>query len=332
MSAELYQPESTPDAAALMIAVEALQAAFPQRIRRDVPLAPFTATRICGPCDVFLEVGDQQELAFAAELLWETGAPFKVLGGGSNVLVSDRGYRGVILLNRARAVRFDEASAPPYVWAESGANLGRIARQAAARGLSGLEWAAGIPGTIGGAVVGNAGAHGDDTAACLILAEILHPGNRRQEYTPEQLEFAYRRSALKAEQMGQPDGQIPSPGAIVLTASLRLEPSTSEQVQARIDEFVEYRRRTQPPGASMGSMFKNPPGDYAGRLIEAAGLKGARQGSAQISPLHANFFINLGGAGADDVYRLIRMARSAVLEHSGVELELEIELIGDWND
>jgi UDP-N-acetylmuramate dehydrogenase len=247
------------------------------------------------------------------------------------VLVSDAGYRGVVLLNRTRALRFDEHAAPPFVWAESGANLGRLARQAAARGLAGLEWAAGIPGTVGGAVFGNAGAHGDDTASCLLLAEILHPGNRRLEYTPEQLEFAYRSSLLKAGRPGKPAGQSEAPSAIILAASLRLELSTSERVRTKINEFVEHRRRTQPPGASMGSMFKNPPGDYAGRLIEAAGLKGIRQGSAQISPLHANFFINLGGAGAGDVYRLIRMARAAVQEHSGVELELEIELIGDWN-
>jgi UDP-N-acetylmuramate dehydrogenase len=310
-----------------------LRTNFGSRLQEQAPLARLTAARLGGPADALLEVENSQELMDAVLLAWEQDWPFIVLGGGSNVLISDAGVRGLVILNRARQVRFDEQAEPPTVWAESGVNFGLLARQAAQRGLAGLEWAAGIPGTLGGAVVGNAGAHGGDMAGNLILAEILHlPDDRRQDkpelqvWPVEKLEYAYRSSVLKRQ--GRTGRSRPS--AVVLAAQLRLERSAPEQVQARIDEFVAYRKRTQPPGASMGSMFKNPPGDYAGRLIEAAGLKGARVGDAQISPVHANFFINLGNASARDIRALIELAQETVLRKFGVALELEIELIGEW--
>jgi UDP-N-acetylmuramate dehydrogenase len=288
--------------------------------QRDVPLARYTAARIGGKADWLIEVSSVDELASSASRLWELGAPFIVLGGGSNVLVSDAGVREVVLINRARRVRFEEQAGSPVVWAESGANLGLVARQAAQRGLSGLEWAAGIPGTVGGAVYGNAGAHGGDVAGSLVLAEILHHAGR-ESWPVERLAYGYRSSLLKREQ-----GK-----SIVLSALLHLERSTPEAVQVRLDEYVSARRRTQPPGASMGSMFKNPTGDFAGRLIEAAGLKGAHVGEAEISKLHANFFVNHGQAKAGEVYELIRQAREAVVEKFGVQLELEVELIGEWH-
>jgi UDP-N-acetylmuramate dehydrogenase len=280
-----------------------------------------------GPAETFLELRSAGELALAISLLWESEVPFHVLGGGSNVLVSDRGVRGVVLLNRARKVRFAEKSQPPTVWAESGAGFGLVARQAAGRGLTGLEWAAGIPGSVGGAVFGNAGAHGADMAGQLVVADILQRVKSGQEVMPnreiwpmERLEYSYRSSILKR-----------NPGqAYVLAAQMRLMPSTVAQVQARMDEMTSYRRRTQPPGASMGSMFKNPSGDYAGRLIEAAGLKGVRIGDAEISSLHANFFVNHGGASAADINRLIELARGTVADLYGINLELEIELVGEW--
>lgn len=297
--------------------------AFAERIRTTEPLARYTSARLGGPADAFLEVETADELAQAVSLAWETEIPFIILGGGSNVLVSDRGVRALVILNRARVIRFDEQNEPPQVWAESGTNFGVLARQAAQRGLAGLEWAAGIPGTVGGAVVGNAGAHGGDMAGNLVVAQILHQtasGPQSESWPVEKLEYAYRTSALKQA----PEKQV------VLAAQLKLERSPVEAVQAKLDEYVAYRKRTQPPGASLGSMFKNPPGDYAGRLIEAAGLKGARRGDVQISPLHANFFINLGNASARDLYELIRLAQATVAEKQGVALELEIELLGEW--
>ncbi len=294
----------------------ALEKAFGRRVQRQASLARFTAARLGGPAEALLPVHSADELAQAVRILWEQDLPFHILGGGSNVLVSDAGVRAVVLLNRARAARFS----PQGLWAESGANLGSLARQAARKGLGGLEWAAGIPGTLGGAVFGNAGAHGGDIAGCLLLAEILHPARGRLTLEAADLRYGYRTSALKR-------GELPG---IVLNAGLRLRPAPPEDIRARMEAGLEHRRRTQPPGASLGSIFKNPPGDHAGRLIEAAGLKGTRIGGAEISPVHANFFINRGGATAGDLYQLIQLARESVQRKFGITLELEIELLGEW--
>jgi UDP-N-acetylmuramate dehydrogenase len=307
--------------------LDPLRELFGERLTFNTPLARYTAARVGGPADAFLAIRSADELAQAVDLLWEHHLPYLILGGGSNVLVSDAGVGGVVLLNRARRLRFSRKTEPPCVWVESGASLGLVARQAASRGFSGLEWAAGIPGTVGGAVYGNAGAHGADMAGNLIVAEILHQEmtaqtgiSRREELHAEQMGFAYRTSSLKRQA-----GKV-----VVLAALLKLGISTPEAVKARLEEFTVYRRRTQPPGASMGSMFKNPPGDYAGRLIEAAGLKGRRIGNAQISTLHGNFFLNIGRASASDILALIELARQTVAEKFGLILELEIELVGNW--
>ncbi|MEN8173912.1 MAG: UDP-N-acetylmuramate dehydrogenase, partial [Chloroflexota bacterium] len=208
----------------------------------------------------------------------------------------------------------------PTIWAESGANFGKVARQAASRGLAGLAWACGIPGTVGGAVFGNAGAHGEDVAGHLVMAEILHQSGQRTLWSADDLRYKYRSSRLKQD-------LIP---AIILAARFRLEPDTVEHIQQKMEQYTEFRHRTQPPGASMGSMFKNPPEDYAGRLIEAAGLKGTRIGDAEISPLHANFFINHGEATAKDIYTLLKLTQETVAEKFDLNLEPEIELLGDW--
>jgi UDP-N-acetylmuramate dehydrogenase len=253
--------------------------------------------------------------------VWRLGLPFIVMGGGSNMLVSDNGVREVVILNQSEKIVFHEVGNDPSVWAESGAGLGAIARQAAQKGLSGLEWAAGIPGTLGGAVSGNAGAHGGDVSTSLDLATILHREEGRQDWGGAELAFAYRESWLKR-----------NPGhAVVLSAQLALSRRPEIEIRAQMDTFLAYRRLTQPPGASMGSMFKNPAGGSAGRLIEAAGLKGKRIGNAQISPLHANFFLNLGEARSADVYALIEEARQAVQQQAGIELELEVQLVGEWS-
>ena len=311
---------------------------FGERVEFNAPLARLTSARLGGPADALVSVNSSVELAEAAAWRWSHHLPWIILGGGSNLLVSDAGVRGVVVLNRARQVEFDRASVEPSAWAESGANFGLLARQAAAYGLAGLEWAVGIPGTVGGAVVGNAGAHGADMASNLMVAEILqHEGCEQlimggQEYGEQwpvgRLEYGYRSSILKR-------ASVHGRGAsaceyVVLRAQLRLAHSSQQVVQEQMDGFSEHRRRTQPPGATMGSMFKNPPGDYAGRLIDTAGLKGSVSGDAQISPVHANFFINRGQATATDFYRLIKLAQQAVLEQTGIRLELEIELVGEW--
>lgn len=331
-----------------------LKERFGEQFSTNVSLARFTSARIGGPADGFLTAESVEDLVDMLNYLWVQDIPFLVLGGGSNVLVSDAGLRGVVLLNKARQVEFDDNDDPPTVWAASGTNLGVVSRQAAAHGMTGLEWAAGIPGSIGGAVVGNAGAHDGDIAGNLILAEILHreiedkkPNNgnspqmviHREEWSVERFEFSYRSSVIKQGGTGRrhPNGPdftgrsvIYQPEIIVLAVLLRLARSTEEAVEARIEKLTANRRRTQPPGASMGSMFKNPSGDHAGRLIEAAGLKGTRVGDAAISSLHANFFINYGNASAADVWDLISLARSVVANKFGTNLELEIEMIGSW--
>jgi UDP-N-acetylmuramate dehydrogenase len=304
------------------IPIQDLRLAFGHRLQENVTLAHYTTARVGGPCDALLPVNSAGELADAAVRLWDLEVPFFILGGGSNILVSDRGYRGVVVLNRARNVRIDARGEPPAVWAESGANLGAIGRQAAVRGLSGLEWAAAIPGTVGGAVYGNAGAHGGDVASSLIVAEILHRISGKEAWTCKRMAYQYRSSILKRE----------AAQAVILSATLQLSRSTPEAVKARLEEISSHRRSTQPPGASMGSMFKNPAGDFAGRLIDQAGLKGTRIGGAEISTLHGNFFVNRGGASAADVLALIRLAQRTVADKFGISLELEIELVGDWEE
>lgn len=303
------------------IPMNRLREVFGPALQENVVLANFTTAHVGGRALALLPVHTSGELEKAVRALWEMGLPFQVLGMGSNVLVSEAGYPGVIVINRARNVKVDVHHEPFSVWAEAGANLGTVARQVALRGLSGLEWAATIPGTVGGAVYGNAGAHGGDMRGNLLVAEILHPTMGRQDWTVDQMAYEYRSSALKRE-LG--------PKAVILAARMKLEQSTPEAVQAKMDEFAARRRQTQPPGASLGSMFKNPPGDYAGRLIEAAGLKGARVGDAEISGQHANFFINHGHATAKDLAALIGKAQKAVYEQFGVKLELEVELLGEW--
>ena len=296
----------------------ALRTAFGERLQENVMLAPYTSARIGGPADALITVRSVDELADSVSQLWKMGAPTILLGGGSNVLVSDRGVRGVVVLNKAKEVRF-EADPQPRVWAESGAGFSSLANRAAQHGFTGLEWAAAVPGTVGGAVYGNAGAFGGDMDSNLIFAELL-TRNGCERWPVEKMEYGYRTSVLK---------QSPSK-FVILAAEMRLSQSTKEVVRSKISEFVSRRKSTQPPGASMGSMFKNPPGDYAGRLIEVAGLKGTHIGNAEISTVHGNFFINHGNTNASDIRALIELAQKTVAEKFGVSLELEIELIGEW--
>jgi UDP-N-acetylmuramate dehydrogenase len=298
--------------------LDVLRAKFGDKVRENVPLAPFTSARIGGPADILLTADTSTELARMVKLLWKHELPFIILGGGSNVLVSDRGVRGVVILNRAKGVKFHLGD-QPSVTAESGVVFSNLANRCASKGLAGLEWAATVPGTVGGAVYGNAGAFGGDMAGNLIRAELLTE-NGKETFTVEQMGYGYRTSVLKR-------GEVK---AVVLSAELALKNSTKEEVTVKIQQFSAHRKATQPPGASMGSMFKNPPGDYAGRLIEAAGLKGVRIGNAEISPLHGNFFINHANTKAEDIRALIELAQKKVKETQGVELELEIEIIGDW--
>jgi UDP-N-acetylmuramate dehydrogenase len=309
--------------------LDTLRQYFGERLQTGVPLKRYTAARLGGSADVLVTVTSSSELAETVERLWALDISFIVLGSGSNVLVSDAGIRQVVVLNRAKKVQFDSQAQPPMVWVESGANLGALARRAAALGLSGLEWASDIPGTVGGAVYGNAGAHGADISGNLAMAEILHLNHTRgaekhdilrEKWTVDRFEYAYRSSLIKRQ-----------PGRfVILAAQLKLGASIPESVNTKMDEYKSLRQNSQPSGASLGSIFKNPPGDYAGRLIEAAGLKGVRIGKVEVSRKHANFFINQDSATASDYAALIKLAQQKVQEKFGVSLELEIEMLGDW--
>jgi UDP-N-acetylmuramate dehydrogenase len=299
-------------------AVDALRQKFGDAVQENIPLAPYTSARIGGPADVLLTVKSADEFAAVMQFIWEHELPHYVLGGGSNVLVSDKGVRGIVVLNKAKEVLFETGDSPT-VWCEAGVIFSNLANRCASKGLAGMEWAATVPGTVGGAVYGNAGAFGGDVSGNLIHAELLTV-NGREKYSVEQMGYSYRTSVMKR-------GEIK---AIVLSALLRLKNSTKEEVSVKIEQFSERRKATQPPGASMGSMFKNPAGDHAGRLIEAAGLKGTRIGTAEISTLHGNFFVNHGETRASDVRELIDLTRTTVKQKFGIELELEVELVGEW--
>ena len=334
-----------------------IEAALGGRVVRSEPMSRHTTFRIGGPADWFIEATSADDLHDIVLLARRNQVRYFILGGGSNLLVSDAGVRGLVILNKARQFKFQMSSlnsqtggepvgsdlaqaSTPQVQVESGVILPTLARECIERGLTGLEWSIGVPGTLGGAVVGNAGAHGSDIARSLIWATILDADGSVRDWAPAELQFGYRSSVLKSQTPGLrvthgqgasvANRQSQTARPIVLAAALELKPSTREECEARAAEFTEKRKRTQPPGATIGSMFKNPPGGYAGQLIEAAGLKGARAGNAEISNVHANFFVNLGGASAADMNSLISLARERVKTMCGVELELEIQLVGEW--
>jgi len=294
----------------------------PERLLHNESLARYTAARLGGAADwLYVAKDSTDELAEVVSTAWAHEIPVRMLGGGANVLVSDRGVRGLVVINDVTEITFGDWHDGRNVSAASGTSLTVLARKCAARGLSGLEWMVSVPGTVGGAVVNNAGAHGGDMAGSLCEAVVLDADKGAQIWTLDDLNYGYRSSALKAN---------PDRNFLVLLAQFALVSADPPQIQARMEHFIEYRKSTQPPGASLGSIFKNPPGDYAGRLIETAGLKGYQIGGAQVSPVHANFFINTGGATASDYYELICRVQDAVQQETDVTLEMEVELVGDW--
>ena len=303
------------------IPIEELNQRFGAKMHENIKMANFTTARVGGRVPALLSLNTLEDLIAASQTLWQDDVPFIILGSGSNILVSDKGLDVVVIHNRAHNIKIDSKSDSPIIYAESGAILGSVARQSALRGLSGMEWAAPVPGTVGGAVYGNAGAHGSDMHASVKMAEILHKNKGIEVWPVEKLAYLYRSSVLKREKLP----------VVILSATFNVTRSNREETWERINTYQSHRKETQPPGASMGSTFKNPPGDYAGRLIEAAGLKGRRVGRAMISPIHANFIINLDGATAQDIWTLIKIAQQAVMEKFSIYLEPEIEVLGEFD-
>lgn len=300
------------------------QERFGDEFKANVSMARYTSARVGGPAEMFVTVRNAAELQTAVEMAYVMDIPYTIVGGGSNILVADGGIRGLVIFNKARNVSFRNTGFSVVCTVESGMNLSSLARQCIAKGLAGLEWAVSVPGTVGGAVAGNSGAHGGDMSGNLLAATVWEPGQGARIYSNEEFAYGYRDSVLKQEQ-----GES-APRRVVLSAELELKPEAVEVLMARADGFVAHRKQTQPGGASMGSMFKNPEHYYAGYLIEAAGLKGYRSGGAMISEKHANFFVNDQEATAEDIRSLIAEAWNSVREQFGVELELEVEMVGEW--
>ncbi len=281
----------------------------------DEPLKRYTAWKIGGPADALLEPKSADELVAAVEVAREHDVPVTVLGGGTNVLVRDGGVRGLTirLAKSLTNVEIDGAS----VVADAGVLYPVLANTTAASGLAGLEFATGIPGTVGGAVYMNAGAYGSETVEVLDWADVFREG-RIVRMKNGDLDLSYRRSLLHDH-----------PDWLVLRAGYTLSPGDPDELKARIKEFRAQRMNGSPNKPSCGSTFKRPPGDFPGRVIEAAGLKGTKVGNIEVSPVHANYLVNLGGGTAEDALGLIELVRETVREKLGVELESEVRVIGE---
>jgi UDP-N-acetylmuramate dehydrogenase len=283
--------------------------------RPEHPLAKQTSFNIGGPAEFFCESAEPARLV---EGCHRHGIPYLVLGAGTNLLIADAGVEGLVI----RCVNRDWKVAGDRVYAQAGLKMMRLARICADHDLIGFEWAIGVPGTVGGAVYQNAGCWGSELVEVLIEAEGVVPGQGEQTWVSPELGLGYRTSALR-------EGALR--GALVSSAWIELKPGDGAAARRQMARWTAERNRTQPiRSKNCGSVFKNPPGDSAGRLIEAAAMKGSREGAAQVSEQHANFIVNLGGATGTEVARLIDRVRLGVLERTGVCLESEVELVGRW--
>ena len=277
-------------------------------------LAPHSLVGVGGPADLLVVAESRDVLVKAVRLARSHRVPWRIYGGLTNTLVPDGGLRGMVVLNRTREVQFGDGY---RVTADAGAIVVKAAREAVRRGWGGLTWAVGLPGTIGGAVVNNAGAFGGEISKVLVCAELLAPDGTVERVDTDWFGFQYRCSKLK--DAGQ--------SWLVLGAEFQLRLSSPERQAEKAAEYTEHRQRTQPPGRTLGSTFKNPTGDYAGRMIEAVGLKGARCGGIKVSEHHANFLINDQNGTAADFRALVERVQSTVHERFGILLEPEIEIL-----
>jgi UDP-N-acetylmuramate dehydrogenase len=295
-----------------MIALDDIRRSFKGRIALNEPMAKYTTFRIGGPADIYLEPLDKEDAVGLFRSLEEESTPYFVMGNGSNILISDQGVQGAVvnLEGGFTYLRYEDG----VVTAGAGVKLAKFVDFCIEHDRGGAEMLAGIPGTLGGGIIMNAGAYGGEISDFMIDVELIRDG-RLMTIRKEDAGFAYRTSSLQ--------------GDVILEARFRFPEGDAGQMKQLRKSTLVKRKSSQPvqwPNA--GSIFKNPPGDYAARLIQECGLKGRQVGGAQISELHANFIINLGDARAEDVLELIRIARREVLERFSIELELEIKLVG----
>ncbi|HSD09809.1 MAG TPA: UDP-N-acetylmuramate dehydrogenase [Candidatus Binatia bacterium] len=322
MTATLRQnePGAPPRVGATLRA--ALAERFGARARFEEPLSRHTSLRIGGPADVWIDVESVAELSDLLAIAHGTsaGSPVFVLGSGTNVLVSDRGVRGIVvhLGGGFRFVEWAVTSEQATVRAGAAVPFKKLVYDAVKRGFSGLEFGEGIPGSLGGGLTMNAGAFGGEIGLVVERLEGVHPGGRVEELPRARLAFEYRRLELP-------------PGWIITSVRLRLERGDPVEIEARVAAARDKRKKSQPLGLpNAGSIFKNPPGSFAGRLLEEAGLKGLERGGARVSERHANFIVNQGGATAQDVRSLMEEMRERVYARSGIPLETEVKLVGEW--
>jgi UDP-N-acetylenolpyruvoylglucosamine reductase len=302
---------------------------------RDESLARFTTMRVGGPADLFAIVHNAHELRALVRFARTRALPHLILGRGSDLVIADAGFRGLVIQVRAEGSRTDGER---YT-AEAGVQMARAATETQRAGLTGLEFGLAIPGTVGGAVWANAGAHDGDVAAVLESARVLAADGSETVMPVAELGLAYRDSRFKHGRPGSagidagPDLGAAAPRDVLIDATFRLAAADPDTIKARLDEIRRWRQAHQPIGLpSAGSVFRNPPGDSAGRLIDAAGMKGTRIGGAVVSEKHANFIVNDGKGTAGDVRRLAEHVRAEILARDGITLEFEVEFVGDWSD
>jgi len=297
-----------------------LSNSFGARVRFDEPLSRHTSFRIGGPADAWIEVETAAEIQRLQQTARSAALPLAVLGIGTNVLVSDRGVRGIVIkLGRGLGeLHWHTHGDQTRVRAGAAAPFKKLVVEAAARSLTGLEFAEGIPGSIGGGLRMNAGAFGGEMSDVVEAVGVVHPERGEIELSRHELSFGYRRFDLPSD-------------LVVVWVDFALRSGDTAAVRARMDDAKRKRDAHQPLGLpNAGSIFKNPPGAHAGRLIDAAGLKGRRVGGAMVSERHANFIVNTGNATANDVKALMEEIREAVWQANGVRLVPEIKLVGDW--
>ncbi len=298
-----------------------LKEAVPRgQVLRDEPLSRFTSFRTGGPADFVVIPSGRDELKDIILLANAKEIPYYIIGNGSNILASDRGFSGIIVVireNRREICYEEDADGTVLVRVDAGHSFAKLANDAAGRGLAGLEFAAGIPGTVGGAVFMNAGAYGSEVKDRIVSAEVMDTAGNISVLSRDELELSYRHSVIGEKKL------------IVLTALFRLTKGNKEDILAEIAELNAKRREKQPlEFPSAGSTFKRPEGNFAGKLIEEAGLKGYSVGDACVSEKHCGFIINKGHATSDDIYRLMNEVTETVFNKSGVRLEPEVRLIG----
>ena len=285
-------------------------------IRFHYPMHELTTYQVGGPAEVLWEARDLMTLKKVIGYLSVENIPYHVLGKGSNLLVTDTGIDGVMILLKGSLATIKAGPEDSLLWAGGGLHLTDLMKWCRRKGMSGLEFMAGIPGTVGGAVVMNAGAFGQEIGEKVQAIQCVVPGGEEVLKNRSKLEFSYRRLHVQE-------------GSTIVNACFQLSPSTPEKVAEQMVDFLRTRKETQPYGApSAGSVFKNPPGDHAGRLIEKAGLKGRKIGGAMVSEKHANYILNKGNATAKDILSLMELVRFEVKRTSGIDLEPEIKILG----